>query len=160
MIASLTPLNMEVPLDGFRKFILRGNVVDLAVGVVIGAAFGAIVTAFTSGIITPIVGLPGSANFDKLGVCMKGTCDKDPKTGITGGHFLAYGSVLTALFNFLIIAAVIYFFVVKPLQKVMDRYKTEPEPDAPVKECPECLSKIPEAATRCAFCTVEQLEPA
>ncbi|MCU1602251.1 MAG: mscL [Frankiales bacterium] len=146
-------------MDGFKKFILRGNVVDLAVGVVIGAAFGAIVTAFTSGIITPIVGLPGSANFDKLGVCMKGACPVDAKTGAHGGHFLAYGSVLTALFNFLIIAAVIYFFVVKPLQRLMDRYKTEPEPGSPTKECPECLSSIPEAATRCAFCTVEQLEP-
>ena len=144
-------------MDGFRKFILRGNVVDLAVGVVIGAAFGAIVTAFVSGIITPLIGLPGSANFDKLGVCMKGTCPVDAKTGLHGGHFLAYGSVLTALINFLIIAAFIYFFVVKPLQRLMDRYKTEPEPGAPTKECPECLSSIPQGATRCAFCTVEQL---
>jgi large conductance mechanosensitive channel len=158
MIATLSPIpELEVTLDGFRKFILRGNVVDLAVGVVIGAAFGAIVTAFVSGIITPIIGLPGSANFDKLGVCMKGTCPVDVKTGVHGGPFLAYGSVLTALINFLIIAAFIYFFVVKPVQRLMDRYKTEPEASDPVKECPECLSKIPQAATRCAFCTVEQL---
>lgn len=142
-------------MDGFKKFILRGNVVDLAVGVVIGAAFGAIVTAFVTGVVTPVVGLPGSANFDSLGWCMKGDCPV--VGGKQTGHFLAYGSVLTALINFLIIAAVIYFAVVKPLQTLMDKYKTEPEPEAPVKPCPECLSKIPQEATRCAFCTVEQL---
>lgn len=145
-------------MKGFRKFILRGSVVDLAVGVVIGAAFGAIVTAFVNGIITPLVGLAGSQNFDKMAVCLKGTCPLDTKTGIKTGHVLLYGSVLTALLSFLIIAAAIYFLVVKPVQRLMDRMKTEPDAISVTKECPECLSSIPVAAIRCAFCTVEQLE--
>jgi large conductance mechanosensitive channel len=144
-------------VDGFKKFILRGNVVDLAVGVVIGAAFGAVVTAFTTGIITPLIGLFGSKSFDQYQACLKGSCTI-ADDGTVDGVLLRYGAVLTALLNFLIVAAVVYFFVVKPVQRLLDRFKTEPEPEAPVKECPECLSKIPEAATRCAFCTVEQLD--
>lgn len=140
-------------MDGFKKFLLRGNVVDLAVAVVIGAAFGAIVTAFVTGVITPLIGLFGDRNFDQMTACLKGPCTaQDP------GVQLLYGSVLTALLNFLIIAAVVYFLVVKPVQRLMDRFKTEPEAEAPVKECPECLSKIPAPASRCAFCTVEQLD--
>jgi large conductance mechanosensitive channel len=149
-----------VLVDGFRKFVLRGNVVDLAVGVVIGAAFGAVVTAFVNGIITPLIGLAGDQNFDRLGVCLKGTCPVDEKTGIPTGHVLLYGSVLTAILTFLIIAAVVYFFVVKPVNRLMERFKTEPDVATATKECPECLSKIPQAATRCAFCTVEQLDAA
>jgi large conductance mechanosensitive channel len=145
-------------VDGFRKFILRGNVVDLAVGVVIGVAFGAIVTTLVTGIINPIVGLAGKQNFDKLAICLKGSCSIDPKTGVASGHLLLYGTFVTAVVNFLIIAAVIYFFVVKPLQKLMDRSKTEPEVASTTKDCPECLSSIPLAAARCAFCTVEQLD--
>jgi large conductance mechanosensitive channel len=147
-------------VDGFRKFLLRGNVVDLAVGVVIGAAFGAVVTAFVTGVITPLIGLAGDQNFDKLGVCLKGDCPVDAKTGIPTGHVLLYGSVLTALISFLLVAAVIYFFVVKPVNRLMERFKTEPEVATPTKECPECLSSIPVAAVRCAFCTVEQLDVA
>jgi large conductance mechanosensitive channel len=146
-------------VDGFRKFVLRGNVVDLAVGIVIGAAFGAVVTAFVTGVITPLVGLAGSQNFDKLGVCLKGSCPVDAN-GIPTGHVLLYGSVLTAILSFLILAFVIYFFVVKPLNRLMERYKTEPDVATPTKECPECLSNIPVAALRCAFCTVEQLDVA
>ncbi len=148
-------------MDGFKKFILRGNVVDLAVGVVIGAAFGAVVTAFTTGLITPLIGLLGSKSFDQYSVCLKGGCEI-AKDGTVDGVLLRYGAVLTALLNFLIVAAVIYFLVVRPLQKLMDRMnpiKAE-EPAAATKECPECLSNIPAAAVRCAFCTVEQLEPA
>jgi large conductance mechanosensitive channel len=147
-------------VDGFRKFVLRGNVVDLAVGVVIGAAFGAVVTAFVNGIITPLVGLAGNQNFDRLGLCLKGSCPVDQKTGVPSGHVLLYGSVITAIFTFLIIAAVIYFFVVKPVNRLMERFKTEPEVASTTKECPECLSNIPVAAVRCAFCTVEQLDVA
>ena len=147
-------------MDGFRKFVLRGNVVDLAVGVVIGAAFGAVVTAFVNGIITPLIGLAGSQNFDRLGVCLKGSCPVDPKTGIPTGHVLLYGSVISAILTFLIIAAVIYFFVVKPVNRLMERFKTEPEVAQTTKECPECLSSIPAAAVRCAFCTVEQIDAA
>ena len=138
-------------MDGFRRFLLRGNVVDLAVAVVIGAAFGGIVTAFVKGVITPLIGLFGDRNFDQMTACLKGPCTaEDP------GVQLLYGSVLTALLNFVIIAAVVYFLVVKPVQRLMDRFKTEPEAQAPVKQCPECLSKIPQEARRCAFCTVEQ----
>ena len=147
-------------MDGFRKFLLRGNVVDLAVGVVIGAAFGAVVTAFVTGVITPLIGLAGDQNFDRLGICLKGDCPLDEKTGIPTGHVLLYGSVLTALISFLIVAAVIYFFVVKPVNRLMERYKTEPDVATATKECPECLSSIPVAAVRCAFCTVEQLDVA
>lgn len=146
-------------MEGFKKFLLRGNVVDLAVGVVIGAAFGAVVTAFTTGLVTPLIGLFGSKSFDQYSVCLKGACTI-AEDGTVDGVLMRYGAVLTALLNFLIVAAVIYFFVVKPVGRLMDKFKTEPEPGDPVKECPECLSKIPVAATRCAFCTVEQLEPA
>ena len=134
-------------MNGFKKFLLRGNVVDLAVAVVIGAAFGAIVTAFVSAFITPLVGLASGAtgNF------------KDRSFTVSGTRF-PYGQFVDATISFLIIAAVVYFLVLKPVQHLMDRFKTEPEPSDPVKECPECLSKIPQAATRCAFCTVEQLE--
>ena len=144
-------------MDGFRKFVLRGNVVDLAVAVVIGAAFGAIVTSFVSGVITPLIGLFGNRNFDQYTWCLKGPCTaaagNDPGTGVR----LLYGNVLTALLNFLIIAAVVYFLIVKPVQSLLDRYKTEPEVISKTKSCPECLSDIPQAATRCAYCTVEQL---
>ena len=142
-------------MDGFKKFLLRGNVVDLAVAVVIGAAFGAIVTAFVNGVINPLIGLFGDKNFDQYSACLKGPCGV--RDGEPFGVQLLYGNVLSALLNFLIIAAVVYFLVVKPVQRLMDRFKTEPEAEAPVKECPECLSKIPQAAVRCAFCTVEQL---
>jgi large conductance mechanosensitive channel len=147
-------------VDGFRKFLLRGNVVDLAVGVVIGAAFGAVVNTFVTGIITPLIGLAGDQNFDRLGICLKGSCPIDEKTGIPSGHVLLYGSVLTALLSFLIIATVIYFVVVKPINRLMERFKTEPDVATVTKECPECLSNIPVAAVRCAFCTVEQLDVA
>ena len=133
-------------MDGFKKFLLRGNVVDLAVAVVIGAAFGAIVTAFVSAFITPLGGVFAGATGDFK--------DKSFKVSDT---VFPYGQFIDKTISFVIIAAVVYFFVVKPVGKLMDRYKTEPEPDAPVKDCPECLSRIPQQATRCAFCTVEQL---
>ena len=134
-------------MDGFKKFLLRGNVVDLAVAVVIGAAFGAVVTAFVSAFITPLVGVVTGAAGDFAA-----------KTFEVSGTRFPYGLFIDKLISFVIIAAVVYFFVVKPVQHLMDRYKTEPEAEMPVKECPECLSKIPQAATRCAFCTVEQLD--
>ena len=160
-------LRVDIPLilkeghmDGFRRFVLRGNVVDLAVAVVIGAAFGAIVTSFVSGIITPLLGLFGNRNFDQYTLCLKGPCKAPVGSDSGTGVQLLYGSVLTSLLNFLIIAAVIYFFVVRPVQTLLDRYKTEPEVSSTTKSCPECLSDIPQAATRCAFCTVEQLAAA
>ena len=136
-------------MDGFKKFLLRGNVVDLAVAVVIGAAFGALITAFVAAFITPLVGLVTGASGDF-----------SKKTATIGDVTFPYGLFVQALLSFLIIAAVIYFFVVKPVQRLLDRYKTEPDVETPTKECPECLSSIPAAAIRCAFCTVEQVDVA
>jgi large conductance mechanosensitive channel len=129
-------------LKGFRDFILRGNVVDLAVAVVIGTAFGAVVTAFTKGIIMQFVAaLVHMPDFDKLAFNLNGTP-------------INYGPFLTATFTFLIVAAVIYFFVVVPLNYLLAKSK-KPEPEAAptAKTCPQCLSDIPVAATRCKFCT-------
>lgn len=146
-------------MDGFKKFILRGNVVDLAIGVVIGAAFATVVTAFVTGVLTPLIGLFGSRNFDQMRACLKGPCGVAGDGTLTGVQLL-YGSVLTAIVNFLIVAAVLYFAVVKPVNALMDKRKTEPEPAAETKQCPECLSSIPAPALRCAYCTVEQLDVA
>lgn len=142
-------------MSGFKKFILRGNVVDLAVGVVIGVAFGAVVTSLVSGVINPLIGLLGDQNFDKYTWCIKGTCGTDADGNATG-HVLLYGSVLTALMSFLLTALAVYFFVVVPVGRMLERVQKAPDPTT--KECPECLSEIPAAASRCAHCTVEQLE--
>ena len=126
----------------FKEFILRGNVVDLAVGVVIGAAFAKIVGAFTADVITPLIGLPGKIDLSNL------------NTTIHGAKF-AFGDLLNTIITFLITAAVVFFFVVKPVNFLMSRRKTEPAAAATTRECPECLSSIPIKATRCAFCTAE-----
>ncbi len=131
-------------LNGFKAFILRGNVVDLAVGVVIGAAFGTVVTTLTEGLLTPLIAIPGEANFSEL------------KFTLNQSEFL-YGQVLNALVSFLLIAAAVYFFVVVPVNKLVDRRKTEPPVEATTRECPECLSSIPLGARRCAFCTAPVL---
>lgn len=133
-------------MDGFKKFLLRGSVVDLAVAVVIGAAFGALITAFVSAFITPLVGVVTGASGDFR-----------QKTFTIADVVFPFGLFIQAMLSFLIIAAVVYFFVVKPLNRLMEKYKTETDVSKPTKECPECLSSIPQAATRCAFCTVEQL---
>jgi large conductance mechanosensitive channel len=131
-------------MDGFKKFLLRGNVVDLAVAVIIGAAFGAIVTAFTASFITPLIAaIAGKADFSKL--------------YFTVHHSkFTYGVFINAVVSFLIIASVIYFFVVVPVNTLMQRYKPTPDEPTPTKECPECLSMIPMAARKCAFCTSVQ----
>jgi large conductance mechanosensitive channel len=128
-------------VKGFRDFILRGNVVDLAVAVVIGTAFGAVVTAFTKGVIMQFVAaIIKTPDFDKLAFPLNGTP-------------INYGTFLTASINFLIIAAVVYFFVVLPLNYLLAKAK-KPEPEAApaTKPCGECLSDIPIAAKRCKFC--------
>jgi len=130
-------------LKEFRAFILRGNVVDLAVGIVIGAAFGAIVTAFVDNILSPLIGSIGGENLGKL-------------TWTVNDVELVYGQVLNVLLSFLMIGAAIFFFVVKPVNLLMARLKTEPDVESPTKECTECLSSIPGGATRCAFCTSAQ----
>jgi large conductance mechanosensitive channel len=128
-------------LKDFKAFILRGNVVDLAIGVAIGAAFSTVVTAFTTGVITPLLAIPGdSASFSDL------------KFTLGGSDFL-YGGVIDAVIRFLITAAVLFFVVVVPVNKLMERRKTEPEVESTTKDCPRCLSSIPVAASRCAFCT-------
>lgn len=125
----------------FKAFILRGNVVDLAIGVAIGAAFATVVGAFTTGIITPLLAIPGdTANFSANSVT------------ISGSEFL-YGSVIDALIQFLIVAAVLFFFVVVPVNRFMAKRKTEPEVEATTKDCAHCLSSIPVSASVCAFCT-------
>jgi large conductance mechanosensitive channel len=129
-------------LGGFKKFILRGNVVDLAVGIVIGAAFTGVVQALVKDIITPLLGMAG------------GIPDFSSWAITVGRTRLLIGDFLNTLISFLLIAAVVYFLVVVPVTKLMDKYRSEPQP-APTKECPECLSKIPQAARRCSHCTVQ-----
>jgi large conductance mechanosensitive channel len=127
---------------GFRDFILRGNLVDLAVAVVIGTAFGALVTALVKDLITPLLAaIGGKPSFDNLSFT------------INGSHFL-YGSFINALLAFLILALVIYFFVVKPFAALLERLMPKKEV-GPTRSCPECLSDIPAAARRCSFCTAE-----
>lgn len=133
-------------LKEFRQFVLRGNVVDLAVAVVVGAAFGAIVTALVKDIITPVIAaIGGKPDFSAL------------KFEVNGSKFL-YGDFINSIVSFLIIAAAVFFMVVKPVNHLMARMKTEPEVASDTRECPECLSKIPVAAHRCAFCTA-QVQP-
>jgi len=121
-------------VGGFKKFLLRGNVVDLAGAVGIGAAFGALVTAFVAAFITPLVGVvTGAAG------------DFSERAFTAGDVTFPYGVFVQSLISFLIIAVVVYFFVVKPVQRLMDQFRTEPEIERPTKECPECLSQIPSA---------------
>lgn len=129
-------------MKDFRAFILRGNVVDLAVGVVIGAAFGGVVNALVKDLITPLVAVPGTVDFGDLSFT------------ISGSKFL-YGDFLNVLISFLMVSAAVFFFVVKPVNALMSRRKTGPEVEATTKDCPYCLSSVPRAASRCAFCTSE-----
>jgi large conductance mechanosensitive channel len=129
-------------LKDFKAFLLRGNVVDLAVAVVIGAAFGAVVNALVKDLLTPLLAIPGTTDFSSLHFT------------INHSHFL-YGDFINVIISFLSIAAAVFFFVVKPVNALMARRKTEPDVDSTTRECPECLSSIPSAARRCAFCTAE-----
>ena len=130
-------------MDGFRKFILRGNVVDLAVGVVIGAAFNGVVQALVKGLITPLIGVFG------------GIPDFSEWYFTIRGSQFAIGEFINALLSFLIMAAVIYFFVVAPVNRLMDRFKGEESVELRKRDCPKCLSKVPYLAERCAFCTAD-----
>jgi large conductance mechanosensitive channel len=133
-------------LTGFQKFILRGNVVDLAVGILIGAAFGNVVQALVKDFLTPLISLFGGApDFASLVL-------------VVGQARFGVGDFINALISFLLIALVIYFFVVQPVNALMARYRPEPEP-APTKTCPECLTKIPQDARRCSACAVQLLPP-
>jgi large conductance mechanosensitive channel len=127
-------------LKDFKTFLLRGNVVDLAVAVVIGAAFGALVTALVRDILTPIIALIfGKHDFSALSFT------------INGSHFL-YGDFINFLIAFLSVAAAVFFFVVQPVNALMARRKTQPDVDSETRSCPECLSDIPSQARKCAFC--------
>jgi large conductance mechanosensitive channel len=131
----------------FRQFIMKGNVVDLAVGVVIGVAFGTVVTALVNDIITPLIGAFGGQH-DFSGLSFT----------INQSKF-AYGHFLNALLSFLIISVVIFFFVVKPINKIHERAAKNKKSEFPDKvKCPECLSEIPKAAKRCMYCTASVAE--
>ena len=140
----------EVPVsvaNEFKTFLLRGNVVDLAVAVVIGAAFGAVITAFVEGMLTPLIAaLFGQPSFGSL-------------TFTINGAVFFYGNVLNAIITFLLVAAAVFFFVVKPINVLTARARREPPVDPTTKKCPECFSEVPIQARRCAYCTVE-LAPA
>jgi large conductance mechanosensitive channel len=128
-------------LKGFRDFILRGNVMDLAVAVIIGGAFTAIVTALTTNVINPLLGaVIGKPNFDYL------------VFHLHGGE-IKYGTFVTALINFLLIAAVVYFLLVLPTQYLLKRFNPPAVEVPSTRPCPQCLGDIPLAATRCKFCT-------
>jgi large conductance mechanosensitive channel len=128
-------------MKDFKEFLLRGNLVDMAVGVVIGLAFAAVITALVADLITPLIAaIGGKPDFARLTFT------------VNGSHFL-YGAFINALIAFVVIAAVIFFLVLKPVNRLMAARRTEPPVVPETRPCPECLSEIPLAATRCAFCT-------
>lgn len=131
-------------MKGFRSFLLRGNVVDLAVGIVIGAAFTSVVNGLVKAFLTPIVGVISrkSGSFDNAAFSV-------------GGVVFPYGTLITPLISFVLIAFVVYYFVVMPINRLHQRFQPKKEPLVATKDCPECLSTIPLAATRCSYCTVQ-----
>ena len=128
-------------IKGFRDFLMRGNVVDLAVAVIIGAAFTAIVTSFVTNIVTPLIAaIVGKPDFSALVLKVN-------------GGVITYGTFLNAVISFLLIAAVVYFMIVVPMNYAMSRMQKPVVAEVSTKTCPQCLSEIPLAATRCKFCT-------
>lgn len=127
-------------MKGFKQFLLRGNVVDLAVGVVIGAAFGAVVNSFVKDLLTPFISMfVGKPNFSYL-------------VFEANGAKITYGDFLNTVISFLLVATAVYFFIVLPVNSIMARAKKEPPADPTSKKCPECLSEIPIDARKCAHC--------
>ena len=125
----------------FKQFLLRGNVVDLAVGVVIGTAFGVVVSSLAKGLITPIVGaIAGSTDFSRL-------------TFTINGSVFMYGEFLNAVISFIIVSAAVFFFVVKPMNILVARSHRGESVDPSTKKCPQCIGEIPFQATRCMHCT-------
>lgn len=134
-------MEVQAVVTEFKKFLLRGNVVDLAVAVVIGVAFGAVITSFVEDLLTPLIAAVfGEPDFSTL-------------TFEINDSVFRYGSFINAVVAFVVIAAAIFFLVVQPINELMARSRSEPPPDPTTRKCPHCLSEIPIAATRCAFCT-------
>ena len=130
-------------LREFKQFVLRGNVVDLAVAVVLGVAFTAVITALVADLITPLISaIFGSHDFSAL-------------TFTIHHSVFRYGAFLNALLAFFLVALALFFFVVMPVNTLVQRARKEPTPDPTTKKCPECLSEIPVDARRCAFCTAQ-----
>ena len=129
-------------LDGFKKFILRGNVVDMAVGVVIGAAFGGVVAGFSKALITPLIAvIVGKPDYSSLKFMVRGT-------------EFPVGDFINAVVSFILISATVYFFVVLPVNALIARMnRGDKTPDPTTKKCPECMSEIPIEARRCSHCT-------
>jgi large conductance mechanosensitive channel len=128
-------------LNDFKAFVLRGNVLDLAVAVVIGVAFTAVITALVGDLLTPLIAaIGGSHDFSNL-------------TFTINGSVFRYGAFLNAVISFVLIAAAVFFFVVLPANALVQRARREPAVDPTTKKCPECLSEIPVDARRCAYCT-------
>jgi large conductance mechanosensitive channel len=134
----------RLDLSGFRAFILRGSVVDLAIGIVIGTAFTTVVKSLVDDFITPLVNIPLS----------KASDFSDRYWNIGGSHF-KYGDFVNSLISLVLVGLVVYYFVVRPVNALMERFKTTTDDAVETKVCPECKSSIPHDATRCAFCTVK-----
>jgi large conductance mechanosensitive channel len=130
-------------LKDFKQFLVRGNAVDLAVAVVIGAAFGAVIASLVANLLTPLIAaIFGEQDFSRL-------------TFTINGSVFRYGAFLNAVIAFVLVAAAIFFFVIRPLNAFTQRMRKEPTPDPTTRKCPDCLSEIQIGARRCAFCTAE-----
>jgi len=129
-------------MRGFKQFLLRGNVLDLAVGVVIGVAFGTVVTSFVKNLLTPLI------------AALVGKPDFSAYSFEINGSKLLYGEFVNTVISFLLVATAVYFFLVLPMNKLVERSRRSAVPaDPTTKKCPECLSEIPIEARRCAHCT-------
>lgn len=130
-------------MSGFKKFLLRGNLIDLAVAVVIGTAFSKVVSALVSDLITPLIAAFGKQpDFSNLSFTLNSSK-------------FAYGNFVNTLLTFVIVAAVIYFLIAGPATRLKARFSKADDPETPMTECPECLSSIPAAASRCMYCTAQ-----
>ncbi|MGD0114690.1 MAG: large conductance mechanosensitive channel protein MscL [Dehalococcoidia bacterium] len=130
-------------INDFKAFLLRGNVVDLAIAVVVGAAFGAVVTALVQDFVTPLIAaIGGQQDFSVLAFTVHNSTFR-------------YGDFINKTITFVMIGAVVFFLIVVPLNAYLARSRKEPPPDPTVRKCPECLSDIPAEARRCAYCTSE-----
>ena len=127
-------------LVDFKKFLLRGNVLDMAVAVIIGVAFGAVVKSTVEDLVTPLIGIFGKRNFSAFAFSVSGSTFR-------------YGEWINEVIAFATVAAVVFFLVVPPMNKLVARSRSAPPPDVTTRQCPECLSEIPREAHRCRFCT-------